>query len=326
MFTLWNKYPKIAKQLNRVNKLIEDRIHTNNPNVEELLRSLSDDKGKELRPGLFLLFTQLGSKTIHNEDQLLKIAASIEILHKATLIHDDIIDDSPLRRGKITIQAKYGKDVAVYSGDLLFTVFFNLLTEAMNGSKYMAYNSQAMYRLLVGELSQMHLRYSQSQTIADYLDNIKGKTAALFKLACMEGVHFTDPNEEKEKIAGEIGLNIGIAFQIYDDILDYSGNRSDLKKPVLEDVAQGVYSSPLLFAFFKAPAKFQPFLDKKQNINNAEVKEVARLVSEYGGITEARELAKHYTDLALAKIETLSDQGAARQIHAVALRLLSRES
>ena len=150
MFTLWNKFPQIFKQLKRVDQLIDERIHTNNPNVEELLTSLTDDKGKQLRPGLFLLFSQLGGQQLHSEETLIKIAASVEILHKATLIHDDIIDDSPLRRGKITVQAKYGKDVAVYAGDLLFTVFFSLLTEAMNGSKYLSCNSQAMYHLLVG--------------------------------------------------------------------------------------------------------------------------------------------------------------------------------
>lgn len=326
MFTLWNKFPQIYKQINRVEKLIDDRLHTNNPNVEELLRALADDQGKQLRPGLFLLFSQLGDQKLHTDEELIKIAASVEILHKATLIHDDIIDDSPLRRGKITIQSKYGKDVAVYAGDLLFTVFFSLLTEAMNGSKYMSYNSQAMYNLLVGELSQMHLRYSQTQTIDDYLKNIQGKTAALFKLACMEGIHFSEPNEKRERLAGDIGLNIGIAFQIYDDILDYTSTTKDLKKPVLEDVAEGVYSSPLLFAFAKAPAEFKPLLDKKQDIKPAEIKEVARLVKKYNGVKDAQELAQHYTDLALEEIDLLGDRRVAHQIKTVASRLLNRAS
>ncbi|GEN47947.1 polyprenyl synthetase family protein [Ligilactobacillus pobuzihii] len=326
MFTLWNKFPQIYKQINRVEKLIDDRLHTNNPNVEELLRALADDQGKQLRPGLFLLFSQLGDQKLHTDEELIKIAASVEILHKATLIHDDIIDDSPLRRGKITIQSKYGKDVAVYAGDLLFTVFFSLLTEAMNGSKYMSYNSQAMYNLLVGELSQMHLRYSQTQTIDDYLKNIQGKTAALFKLACMEGIHFSEPNEKRERLAGDIGLNIGIAFQIYDDILDYTSTTKDLKKPVLEDVAEGVYSSPLLFAFAKAPAEFKPLLDKKQDIKPAEIKEVARLVKKYNGVKDAQELAQHYTDLALEEIDLLGDRRVAHQIKTVAIRLLNRAS
>lgn len=326
MFTLWNKFPQIYKQINRVEKLIDDRLHTNNPNVEELLRALADDQGKQLRPGLFLLFSQLGDQKLHTDEELIKIAASVEILHKATLTHDDIIDDSPLRRGKITIQSKYGKDVAVYAGDLLFTVFFSLLTEAMNGSKYMSYNSQAMYNLLVGELSQMHLRYSQTQTIDDYLKNIQGKTAALFKLACMEGIHFSEPNEKRERLAGDIGLNIGIAFQIYDDILDYTSTTKDLKKPVLEDVAEGVYSSPLLFAFAKAPAEFKPLLDKKQDIKPAEIKEVARLVKKYNGVKDAQELAQHYTDLALEEIDSLGDRRVAHQIKTVASRLLNRAS
>ncbi|GBG94211.1 geranylgeranyl pyrophosphate synthase [Ligilactobacillus salitolerans] len=326
MFTLWNKYPRIGKQLHQVERLINERLQTNNPNVKELLDSISTDQGKLLRPGIFLLFSQLAENPTHQDEQLIKIAASLEILHKATLIHDDIIDDSPLRRGNVTVQAHYGKDVAVYAGDLLFTVFFSLLAEVMNGSVYMQYNSKAMYELLLGELSQMHLRYSQEQTIDDYLANVQGKTAALFKLACMEGIHFTAPDDENEHLAGEIGLNIGTAFQIYDDILDYSGTSADLKKPVLEDVAEGVYTSPLLFAYAKAPEEFRPLLAKKQSINTEGIQQIAQLVRKHEGVNEARKLAQHYTDLALEQIDQLSNKKAARQIRALAIKLLSRAS
>ncbi|KRM92749.1 polyprenyl diphosphate synthase [Liquorilactobacillus cacaonum DSM 21116] len=136
-----------------------------------------------LRPGLFLLFSELGEKDKQDEEKLLKVAASLEILHKATLIHDDIIDDSPLRHGVVTIQSNFGKDVAVYAGDLLFTAFFELLIDTMNGTSLMQDNATAMKKLLFGELGQMHARFNQQQTIENYVENIKGKTAELFSLS-----------------------------------------------------------------------------------------------------------------------------------------------
>ena len=121
---------------------------------------------------------------------MIKVAASLEMLHMATLIHDDIIDDSPLRRGNITIQSKYSKDVAVYTGDVLFTKFFEFLISVMNGSEYLAYNAQTTKRILLGELNQMTIRFKLDETIYDYLRSIKGKTAELFWLACKEGAYY----------------------------------------------------------------------------------------------------------------------------------------
>lgn len=114
------------------------------------------------------------------ETTIIKIAASLEILHMATLIHDDIIDDSPLRRGAVTIQSQYGKDVAVYTGDLLFTEFFTLIADAMNGSEFMKINAQGMKRLLLGELDQMSHRFDRRMSIPAYLRSVNGKTAELF--------------------------------------------------------------------------------------------------------------------------------------------------
>lgn len=181
----------------------------------------------------------------------MKIAASLEILHMATLIHDDVIDDSPLRRGQKTVQTQFGKDIAVYTGDLLFTIFFELILEATNDFEYMAINSKAMKKILLGELDQMHLYHNQNQTIRDYLRAISGKTAELFKLSAREGAHFGGANQEIVRLSGKIGYYIGMAFQILDDILDYTADEKELNKPVLEDLDKGVYSLPLLLAMKK---------------------------------------------------------------------------
>ena len=305
MLTYWNDYPTIQNKLQTVCSLIEERFQIDNKEIQDALVNLAQAGGKFLRPTFFFLFADLGNKEEQNMQQLTKIAASLEILHMASLVHDDIVDDSPLRRSIITVQAQYGKDVAVYTGDLLFTVFFDLLIETMNGTPYLAKNSDAMKQLLLGELNQMAIRFQTESTIENYLKNINGKTAELFALSCLEGAYFGHCSEEVIIQAEKIGRNIGMAFQIFDDILDYTADKKELKKPVLEDLAQGVYTLPLLLAKKNNSAAFMPYLTKGANITVEEAKEVAQLVVTYKGVTEAKAYAKDFTNQALAGIESL---------------------
>ncbi|MCP9328985.1 polyprenyl synthetase family protein [Liquorilactobacillus satsumensis] len=325
MLEIWKHYPTIVPKLQAVTHLIDARLHSDNDNLQALLAACASDQGKMLRPGLFFLFAGLGDTQHQDEAHLIKVAATLELLHKATLIHDDIIDDSPLRHGEITIQSKYGKDVAVYAGDLLFTVFFELLIETMNGSTLMQRNAAAMKKLLLGELGQMNTRYSRTQTITDYLKNINGKTAELFSLACLEGAHFGKAAPKVQQLAAQIGENIGIAFQIFDDILDYTSTAGTLKKPVLEDLAEGVYTSPLLFAYAEHPDSFEPLLQKEEKITTSEVKQVGQLVRKYGGTKSAVKLARTYTERASALIAELPVSPARTQIEKITSALLKRK-
>ncbi|KRM89310.1 polyprenyl synthetase family protein [Liquorilactobacillus vini] len=325
MLDLWKHYPQIAKQLNDVRSLMHQLLSSNNQAIQALLNDCAQQQGKMLRPGLFLLFAQLGQPDKRQTEKLTKIATSLEILHQATLIHDDIIDDSPLRHGTITIQAKYGKDTAVYAGDLLFTIFFELLIETMNGTPYLKINSDTMRHLLHGELNQMAARFQQQQPISNYLANIKGKTAALFRLACMEGAYFGGLNQPKMvALAAQIGENIGISFQIYDDILDYSSSTVTLKKPVLEDVAQGVYTLPLLLAYQQHPAEFDQLLAKKRQISKSEIQLVSQLVKKYHGVKQAKQLALNYTHQAIQQINQLPSGKAAEELQQLTKKLLKR--
>ncbi len=324
MFDFWNDYPTIDERLKKVCAIIEERVTVRNKEIQDVLIDFTYSGGKMLRPALFLLFADLGDPHYKKTDQLTKIAASLEILHMATLIHDDIIDDSPLRRGRTTVQAKYGKDIAVYTGDLLFTQFFELVIESMNGSEFLMTNAQAMKQLLLGELDQMHTRYNVNETIDEYLQSINGKTAELFWLACLEGAHFGGLSETDQQRAGEIGRNIGIAFQVFDDILDYTSDTSTLKKPVLEDLAQGVYTLPLLFAKEQAPAAFAPYLNKKETLSVDEAQAVADLVNTYDGVAKATDFAVAYTQAALDAIDQLPDKPSRKKIRSLAELLLQR--
>jgi len=299
MNTFWKSFPDVERSLTETCELIEQTLHTRNEDIEEALVTLARSGGKLLRPAFFFLFAQLGDEEKQEKQQLLKIAASLEILHMATLIHDDIIDDSPLRRGAVTIQSQYGKDVAVYTGDLLFTEFFTLIADAMNGSEFMKINPA-------------------------YLRSVNGKTAELFSLSCLEGAYFGHSSKEVQRLAKRIGRHIGIAFQVYDDILDYTADTETLKKPALEDLSQGVYTLPLLFAYQAAPDVFSPYLDKGRAITLEEAAEVAALVNDYHGVTEAQAFAKKVTNKAITDIQQLPDGTAKETLLSLTELLLYR--
>lgn len=327
MASYLNKYPHLQANIKQVQALINQRVVVANPQITQAVQALNAAGGKFLRPAFFFLFTEFGPgvKDHTQKEKLLKVAASLEILHIATLIHDDIIDDSPLRRSQVTIQAKFGKDVAVYTGDLLFTIFFELILETMQASDFMAINAQAMKKILMGELDQMQLYYKQDQTIDDYLQAIAGKTAALFALAAQEGAYFGGADNHVVALAETIGYKIGMAFQILDDILDYSASAETFTKPVLEDLAQGIYSLPLLIAIDQHPDYFGPLLSKKQTMTQADMEAVAKGVVDYGGLDGARQMARSYTQEALAAIDSLPDNKSKQTLKQLTQYLLKRK-
>lgn len=320
----WSKYPEIENQLNQVSDLIEERVQLDHPQIEAAIKEMARAGGKYLRPAFFLLFSQFGHPDQSKQDKLFKIAASLEILHMATLVHDDIIDDSPLRRGQTSIQTLFGKDVAVYTGDFLFTIFFELILEGMAGTDYMTINAKAMKKILIGELNQMKLYFNQEQSIEDYLKAISGKTAELFQLACQEGAFFGGADQNITDKAALIGFNIGMTFQILDDILDYTADQEHFNKPVLEDLRNGVYSLPLLFAIKENSEAFKPFLDKRNQMTDQDLKKVSELVLDYKGVEAAKAMAKNYTQEALISIEELPKIKAQKNLLKLTKHLLKR--
>lgn len=318
----WHHYPLVKDDLIQVNQLISQKIAVKDPELEAALLQMTNNGGKYLRPALLLLFSK-GDPACPADERLLKLAASIEVLHTATLLHDDVIDDSPKRRGQVSIQSAFGKDIAVYAGDLLFTVFFDLIAEVLYDSPYLRINAKVMNRILNGEIRQMNARFDTEQTFLSYLRNINGKTAAIFSLACAEGAYFGQATPADVKLAKMIGQNIGLSFQMLDDILDYSDEKK-LNKPVMEDLATGVYSLPLLVLLPKHRTTFAPYLEKKQALTLAEIKQVKQLVLDLGGVQQAKTLAQKFTQKALAQVELLSPSPKQELLKKLIIRLLKR--
>ena len=300
---LWEKYPSIQKELLETKKVMEKSVKIRNKDITQALQLFFEAGGKLLRPAYFLLFSRLGEEIETKKAHCM--AASLEILHVATLIHDYIIDDSPMRRGMPSIQAMYGQDIAVYTGDFLFTVYFHLLATSTKSFRTIEMNANSMKRILVGELDQMNLRYNTNITMKQYFQHIKGKTAQLFEFSCYEGAHFAGCSKTTQLAAKRIGYNIGMAFQIMDDVLDYKATESNMQKPVFEDMKNGYYTLPLILAMEGNQNEFLPYLEKKTELTNDDIKEVQQLITQYREIEKAEAIAERFTDRALSGIKKL---------------------
>lgn len=320
---MWHEYPTLAPELASALTLIEKQITTNNTPVAKAIMEMINGGGKLLRPAYCLLFSRFQDT---DREKMIALAAAIETLHTATLIHDDIIDKSPTRRNQVTIQKQFGPDTAVYAGDYLFVVCFKLLAHYASSLRSIQQDSGSMEKILKGELDQMATRYQTQITINDYLKQVSGKTGQLFALSCFVGAYESGGTTNFAKTAEKIGMNIGIAFQLLDDILDYTSDGETLGKPVYEDVRSGVYSAPLILAMQRNRQAFLPLLAKKEQISDAEMIQLRDLVIKYEGVKQAYTMAQQRTDLATAGLQKLPAGAARDDLIRLTESLLKRKS
>lgn len=322
---LWENFPNIHVLLLECLELIIEKTTIENKEIEKTVTDLIKSQGKLLRPTYFFLFSRLGNAPQEAHKKLIAAAASTEVLHLATLIHDDIIDESKMRRGIETVQSKHGKDVAVYVGDLLLAVYFDLLADATDSIEIIKLNTLSMKRVLLGEINQMTNAYNTEITYADYLKSIKGKTAQLFELSCYEGASFGQCDPEIVEQSRSIGQNIGIAFQMLDDILDYTQTPDILSKPVLNDVKQGIYTLPLILGLETNKEAFLPLLRKGKALSDSELATLVSFLHDYGCIEHAHRIAKKYIDQALSSIDQLPNHPEKDELYALTETLLTRK-
>ena len=305
--------------LKKVSGIIRDSSLSANPIITEGLSDLWNGNGKLLRPGLLLIAAQFGKV----QEKHYKLAAAIEMLHMATLIHDDVIDDSPTRRGKPAVHTRFGKRDAVLIGDFLLSRCFVLTAEytspqnALNLAKIIAI-------ICAMEIEQNNDRFKSNISKRSYLRKIMGKSALLFSLAC-----YTGSSEAKApKIVCEklrrIGYNIGIAFQIIDDILDYSGNEEIVRKPLGNDITAGLVTMPALCALPLNKPLQEIF--SKENFSPEESENIFKLVREAGGVEAAGKIAETYTNRAIREINLLPKGNHREMLASLTHQLLKKNN
>ncbi|WP_026486146.1 polyprenyl synthetase family protein [Caldanaerobius polysaccharolyticus] len=320
MDKFWSDYPDIQKDLEEVRRMIEKCVSNGNKLIRDVLLDMIHAGGKMIRPGFVVLAGRFGK---YERKKLCSLAAMIEMLHMATLIHDDIIDNALIRRSKPTIQAEYGKNYAVFIGDFLFCQCFLLLSDSI-AVKDIKKVSKAVSRICKGEIEQFESQYDVNITVTQYLKRIAAKTAVLFALSFYIGAHESNCDERLSRTLASIGYNIGMAFQIIDDILDYTGNEVVVGKPLGNDIRQGIFTLPLIYALQKGEREEITPILQKRSYDECEVKKLIEFARQAGGIEQARELARRYTKKAFNKISSLKECPSKQVLTEVAEKLLHR--
>ena len=319
---MWMEYPELHEELKQVKAMMHASITIENQQIREAIWAVLESGGKMVRPAYLILFSMWNEN--RNKEEVHAVAAALELLHVATLLHDDVIDEADTRRGQETISARFGNRVAIYAGDYLLTVCYQLLSKYSPDLAGIQLPTDGMMRVVEGELSQMEESYKTDVTIQDYLKRIDGKTAQLFMLSCMMGERFSGMGELER--ARHIGNSIGMAFQLLDDILDYEVSSSEFGKPVLEDVAQGIYTMPLIASLPKCEKELLPLLEKKNQLTATDQLAIQKLVVNAGGVETAKDFASKYTMKAIHQIEKLPEADVKPMLLKITSQLLQRKS
>ena len=277
--------------------------------------------GKGIRPALTLLS---GKFYNYNLEYLLHMATAVELMHTATLVHDDAIDKSPVRRGRPTINTVWGEDKAVLLGDYLFAKAGESVSDTQS-PRVIKLFSQTLGIISSGELNQILNAFNPEQTREQYFQRISGKTASLFSLATESGAILGDSPEESVKMLREYGYNLGIAFQIVDDILDFIGTEEELGKPTGSDLTQGTFTLPAMLLLEHYPED-NPVRELFQNKDKQEnIKRAIELIRSSPIIDECYKIASEYCDKACQSLELLPDNASHRALTGLADYIVSRK-
>jgi octaprenyl-diphosphate synthase len=249
----------LRPDLEAANRLIVARMDSPVALIPQLAAHIVAAGGKRLRPLLTLASARLcGYPGAGGGSRHVALAACVEFIHTATLLHDDVVDESTLRRGLASANAVFGNKASVLVGDFLFARAFQVMV-ADGSLKVLGILSQAAATIAEGEVLQLATQNDLATTEARYLDVVRGKTAALFAAACRIGAVVADRPEHEEAALAEYGMNLGIAFQLVDDALDYAADQTRLGKAVGDDFREGKITLPVLAAFAAADRQERAF-------------------------------------------------------------------
>lgn len=308
-------YSVVSEDFELVNTLILERLQSDVPLVEKIGHHIIESGGKRLRPLLVLL----SAKSLnYKENSHALLAAIIEFLHTATLLHDDVVDTSDLRRGRPTANANWGNAPSVLVGDFLYSRAFQMMVE-LGSMKIMDILSHATSVIAQGEVMQLMNVKNPDVSEDRYMDVIQGKTAMLFEASSHSGAVLAGASEEQEEALQKFGHHLGMAFQLIDDVLDYMGNAEELGKNVGDDLAEGKPTLPLIYAMKNAPeADAQLIRQAIRKGGTEQLEAILKIVSDCGAIDYTITRAKEEAQLAKQKLEVLDDSPARQALSALA--------
>lgn len=292
----------VADDFNAVNRTIVEQLNSRVPLVATISQYIIESGGKRLRPLLVLLAARaLG----YDGDKHITLATLIEFMHTSTLLHDDVVDESHLRRGKKTANDSWGNAPSVLVGDFLYSRSFQMMVD-VGSMRIMAILSAATCVIAEGEVQQLTNIGNPDISEADYFETIQGKTAMLFEASSHSGAVLAEASPEQERALQYYGRYLGLAFQLIDDLLDYQGDANAMGKNVGDDLTEGKPTLPLIHAMEKGTPEQAKLI--RQAIRKGGLEQldaVMDIVNATGALTYTRARAEEMADKALAQLDAL---------------------
>ncbi len=316
-----NPLSLVADDMRQVDAVIAKRLSSSVPLIGEIAHYIISAGGKRLRPVLLLMISgALGYKG----DQRFNLAAVVEFIHTATLLHDDVVDESTMRRGKPTANESFGNAASVLVGDFLHSRAFQMMVDA-NSMRVMQILSEATNIIAEGEVQQLINTHNVDLDENGYLAVIRSKTAKLFEASARLAAVLAGTNEAVEEACAGYGKALGTAFQVIDDALDYDGNTEVMGKNIGDDLREGKVTLPLIIAMQRASeAQRKMIVEAIENGSTPHMGEIVQIVKETGALDATREAASLQAQEAIDCLRQLPNNAYTEALSNLASQLLNR--
>lgn len=293
----------MALEMKEVDAVIQRRLASDVALIDQIAHYIIGAGGKRIRPLLVLLFANaFGFKG----PERFELAATVEFIHTATLLHDDVVDESELRRGRETANALFGNAASVLVGDFVYSRAFQMMV-SVNRMRVLEVLADATNVIAEGEVLQLMNMHDPDLAVEDYLRVIRFKTAKLFEASARLGAVLADAPREHEEACADFGRSLGTAFQLVDDLLDYEGSTTQLGKNVGDDLREGKPTLPLLLAMERGTSAERDLIRHAiEHGEMARLAEIVDIVRRTGSIGATREAARAEAEKARASLEMLA--------------------
>tara|TARA_Y100001970_G_scaffold265591_1_gene353373 strand:- start:940 stop:1911 length:972 start_codon:yes stop_codon:yes gene_type:complete len=313
-----------SERLLKVNRLILKKLDSSIPLISEIAEYILSSGGKRLRPLLALSSAKL--LNYNGPDKDICLAAAVELIHTATLLHDDVVDKSNKRRNKITANEVWGNEPSILVGDFLFSRAFELMVDT-DSLEVLKTLSKASCKISEGEMKQLIFQNNINTSKSDYIKIIKGKTAELFSAACKAGAIISTNNSDEIKSLEKFGKELGISYQLIDDALDYQYENYNFDKSIGDDFKDGKISYPIIISWGKSNTEEKKFWERvivEQKQNSNDFSKAIDLINKHQGIEKTYELASIHAEKAIDSLSIFKNSNIKESLIEVANVSLSR--
>ena len=313
----------IHEDIQKVQNLFEEYISSNVSIVNNIGKYIGSNSGKKLRPAVLVLTAKMFGPP---PDSVYHLGALVEILHTATLVHDDIIDEADTRRGRPSVNASYGNEMSVLMGDWLYMTSFEIAI-AQRNFKILDVLLEITKRMVEGELIQLDLLGKIDLTVEEHLDIARRKTAYLFSACTRLGGIVGNCSQEQFEALYQIGLNLGLAFQLVDDVLDFTADKSTLGKPIMNDLREGKVTLPVIYLLETGNPQYRKMVEavfKEKNFKSVKTSEFLDALKKHDCIERAMAFAHSFAKSAKVMMDGFPDNIYRKALIGIADYILDR--